>query len=416
MFVPDKPIPAADAAYELKTQLISTRIYIVLLPVILGVLVIYKAEVFVITTVIIESPLYSTYLNLYKSYSESLSCPCTTIAIQQDQFINVDVRLHQVCSSDFISDRYFEFLSRSLLGNAIMTGQAHMELVASWCRFAKTTIINNMTSFYSLEWIACEVSSIDLLEKQVQSLVDWYTSSITSTFSHSLNINRVLISSNAIDTGFLTMASRVLRGGPPNIFVDVYMAVYANGTCSCGISTDCMEQVVIQDIFARFPPFPVPGLRIGCYIEEATLQSTLECYYNQACLENFHLNIHSTITFNATALDDSIAVHSQFNAISPISIIVAQMMVENWTVTTNHRAFFNNCKPAQCIYTYKDKEHMLIVITNIIEFIGGLTISLKILVPFFIKFVRSRFSRQQPVPIDGNSVTAYFLSGETLLS
>jgi hypothetical protein len=119
----------------------------------------------------------------------------------------------------------------------------------------------------------------------------------------------------------------------------------------------------------------MPGLLIGCYIDDATLGSTLECYYNQSCLGTIHSQLQLPPSFNTSALDPSSS--SQFNTNSSIGSLVAQMMVENWTRASSHVAFYNKCQPSMCIYSYEGKNDLLIIITTVMGLLGGLILVLK---------------------------------------
>ncbi|CAF4336263.1 unnamed protein product, partial [Rotaria sp. Silwood2] len=72
---------------------------------------------------------------------------------------------------------------------------------------------------------------------------------------------------------------------------------------------------------------------------------------------------------------------SRFNVTTPISTLVNQMMIEDWFNISSHVAFYEQCRPLICTYSYVGKNDLIVVITTIIGLISGLTTILKFLTP-----------------------------------
>ncbi|CAF3062667.1 unnamed protein product, partial [Rotaria sp. Silwood2] len=69
-------IPRSTNMDELRTQRISTRVFIVSLMLSLTILIIYTSAVSVTKTVTIQTPDINQYKQLYERYQKTLSCPC----------------------------------------------------------------------------------------------------------------------------------------------------------------------------------------------------------------------------------------------------------------------------------------------------------------------------------------------------
>jgi len=78
-----------DDEYEHKTQIISTRFFIVVLIISLVILVIYTSQTQTTHIITVNAPSIAIYSSLYQQYGEKLTCPCTTIATAQKEFISV---------------------------------------------------------------------------------------------------------------------------------------------------------------------------------------------------------------------------------------------------------------------------------------------------------------------------------------
>ena len=60
--------------------------------------------------VTIAHPSLVTYQQLYNDYSDTLQCPCSQLSVPYGTFLNVTFVLHQVCSSDFVSSTWLDYL------------------------------------------------------------------------------------------------------------------------------------------------------------------------------------------------------------------------------------------------------------------------------------------------------------------
>jgi hypothetical protein len=138
----------------------------------------------------------------------------------------------------------------------------------------------------------------------------------------------------------------------------------------------------------------VPGFYTGCYIIEAVLQSTLECFYNQTCITEIQSYFHIS-PVNITALDPSLSMKYSYN--STIQQLLDDLMVEEWNTPTTYENYYNQCQPIQCTYTYERKNSAIYILTVLIGLMGGLMKVLKLIVPILVKFVRKRRrGRQMP--------------------
>lgn len=406
-----------DEEYTIQTQIMSTRAYLIALIALFFVLVLSTSQAPVTRSVIIQSPSYIKYVDLYNNHAQTLSCPCTNINVPQDQFIQIGVRFHQVCESDFISDLYFSYLSQVMNYTSftiVDTGKAHLQMIGSWCRLANSTVVDDRTTFYAEQFTAYEALSPELFDKEVQSLTSLFSESTTDIFVRSLNAILKMIQENILASGYGTNFFPFAVGNFNDLNLVVASAYYpASMTCICVFLSNCTEPIIITyTSVEQFDSYIggnqsvsfhiLPGLLRGCFVDEATLQSTLECFYNQSCLDATYSYFGLILSTNFTALDP--AIPSRFNVTSVISSLTAEMMVEEWTYTSSHVSFYNACQPLFCSYSFVGKNDLSVTISTIIGLIGGLTTILMIVIPQSVKFVRRcrRRSIFQLAYCDGN--------------
>ena len=121
----------------------------------------------------------------------------------------------------------------------------------------------------------------------------------------------------------------------------------------------------------------VKGMRTGCYAYEALLDSTLECYYDVSCLQLLVSNISSFKPLNQNT-------SSRFLMHDTVSTILNVGMVERFTYDYSAEAYYRECAPAKCFYTYKQYGSLLTVVTTIIGIISGLNSVIRFIAPRFI--------------------------------
>ncbi|CAF1587064.1 unnamed protein product, partial [Adineta steineri] len=154
--------------------------------------------------------------------------------------------------------------------------------------------------------------------------------------------------------------------------------------CSCTSTPQCT--LPLQMYHYYFPiQFSIPGLRLGCFVIEGVLQSTLECFYNQTCLNSLQSYIISPISINVIPLNSSLS--SQFNETSTIQEVVNELMVDKWNLSSIYENYYKECQPIKCSYSYVDRNNIVIIITTLIGLIGGLVKVLRFMIPKLVKFI-----------------------------
>ena len=128
-----------------------------------------------------------TYKQLEMVYSDTLKCSCSKTTILYNKFTLLSVRLHQVCSSDFVSDRWISQLKSSMLlnNNNDWRQKAHSEfnLLSNLCELAKMTVDNSVNEFLSKSFVTSNmISEINFLN-QLDGIFSQFTNSIKINFN-----------------------------------------------------------------------------------------------------------------------------------------------------------------------------------------------------------------------------------------
>ena len=147
----------------------STRIYLFLLIGGSSILAIYTSVTLHTITITVHNPSWADFQQMYAHYSPGLFCPCTDISVPYADFITIQPRFHQVCSSDFVqTDRwlaYFTWLYRpngtivSVLSNPYefrFIAHSHFFFMRTLCQLANETVANAIARFNEMEFVSAE--------------------------------------------------------------------------------------------------------------------------------------------------------------------------------------------------------------------------------------------------------------------
>ncbi len=389
-------IPPSIDEHQLHNERISTRLFLFLLISSLTILLLCTSLINVTQNVNFKEPTITQYSQLYSTYSQTLTCPCSKISINYNTFIQINYTLHQVCNSIFVTQYWINYLADSL-GNAgtfaqdfRVTGTLTFQALGSFCELINQTIANRLIEFYSTQYVSASVTSPQLFQFQTQSFISQFISTMTNNFLLSLSTIRDTTQSNSLFSGLQTNYEIYTPSG--QIYAYAYPESYGN--CICVSSSMCVLQSNIYDYPNYIVLFLVPGIYTGCYVIESLLQSNLECFYNQTCINELQSYFVSSSSMNITALDTSLP--SRYLENSTIEDLLDELMVEEWNSSIMYENYFNECEPRECTYNQQTKNSIIYIVTTIIGLIGGLMTALKLIVPRLVMVVRKKKEETRP--------------------
>ena len=382
-------VPPSTDAYELRTQRISTRLFLLLFTFSLIILISYTSLVRITKTFTVQSPTFEQYSQLYSQYSQTLTCPCTQISINYENFIHIQYTLHQVCTSFFITDQWLYYFNPPVLTNYFSddfrwTGSYAFQALRMFCELTNTTIINSLDRFYSNQYVTASITSDRVFRAQSQQLIDQFKSSTINTFLLSLSLVRNTTQGNALFSSTKTNYELSTNGNDSGI--STRAEGYPN--CNCRYSSKCVKR---SSIF-RSPDskilFSIPDFYMGCYVIEALLQSSLRCFYQQSCINGLEVYLYLPVGTTLTALNSS--MQSRYSVSSTIESMINNLMIEEWNATIRYTKYYDVCRPDKCGYSVEGRNDLIYIITTVVGIVGGLTTVLKFVVPWLVKLIRKR--------------------------
>ncbi|CAF0824759.1 unnamed protein product [Adineta steineri] len=127
--------------------ILATRLYIISLLISIYVIILFSYSPNEIFNETIINPSEQEYEKLDEKYSSALTCPCTQISIPYEDLITIEVKYHQICTSDFIQPWWYQSFvpyntSDEYIINFLLFAPSYFQTLETFCDIAKI-IINN---------------------------------------------------------------------------------------------------------------------------------------------------------------------------------------------------------------------------------------------------------------------------------
>ncbi|CAF1007699.1 unnamed protein product [Adineta steineri] len=372
-----------NRAVSIEQQCLATRGYILLLIISLIILVIYTSLTYYLNTFTITNPSLQQYQQVQRQYGlAAVSCSCSRSSIPYSKFIELECDFHPVCTSHFISDSYLQELFE--LYNDLDTTYAssnaytlqgtiftHFQTLLALCNLAKDFVSDAQQQYLASSVISTYISDVDLFETETNASLANFRTTMSTSFVNSLQMIRGLIQGNglvsAYSTNWYPFTYRI-DSGETIYFKPQY---YGSDRCNCATSATCTQPST---------PF-IDGYLVGCTPLEALLQSTIECLYEQSCVDLLGIYLNMSLPNSSISLKKN---ETRFSSTNTTDSIVQQMFVETCSSNVSYNQYFEQCKPDSCSVTLFESGSFIIVVTTILGLYGGLTTFLKLVIPFLV--------------------------------
>ena len=390
---------------SLGDQLLATKIFLVSFITTLTIVVFSTAFTFQTKTVVVQSPSETIFIDLSLQYPSTFSCSCRESSIRQDQFLSFYPQYHPICSSQLINPTFIgSSLSDMNMSDYWPTdyrlmAASHLQILTLLCRTVNQTIMNALVEFADRHIITPQALFRDVFAMKIEELVEELKTTTVTSNKHRSDFVWSSIVQNEIHTALrsnyyvLYIPDTTSSQGWPAIYQ------YLNRTCSCGSTDTCIGQAGIYNwtgrvgvnfttVFerVRYDPLSlleVPGMMAGCFPYSSLLKSTLECFYQQSCLD-----LLKTFIPGLSFISPISSTSSRFTENTTVENLSNQLFVESWNNQSNFTKYFQACSPQSCSYSYDQRFNWIYVTITLIGFFGGLKISTFFVAPFAVKFVR----------------------------
>lgn len=359
----------------------------------------------------IATPSQLQYKELMISQSNSLQCPCKHMSVEHKQFMTVNNSFHQVCSSDFVKDVWLDYLFGDGLwynyerSDLRVRGSAYFGFLSELCTISKETIDNSIKQFQAKTFVNAEIMPEYEFLSTTSAIKQHFETTVPTRFSRSLRLLRDITHGNAFISSYFLNWEWWVKPNKTKVTFPTRPIILDND-CSCGTRSDCTKSGGIYGSFSNTEQhFSIPGWNVGCSSVETLLHSTLECLYNQTCIDIFvhyatTVNLTYPTTINISAMKPTLS--SRFPMNTMIENIVDALFVEQWNISFSYTTFYKECAPIHCKYTVEKYSSFLDIMLRLLGFYGGLTISLRFIVPYLITLafkIKNRFFTNAVTPL-----------------
>ena len=360
----------------LQTERRTTRLYVIIWVSIFTALFLYNVFAEETTKVTVSQPTETTFSQLYASYNTSLACPCTTVRFSFESFLNLTVRLHQICSSPFIENAWITSVFSdgdwsSLPANQFrIRGAVYFVVQRSICNMAQRAVDLSILKFLADANFNEQIVPRDQLLSQSQITIQTAQNWNRDHFRLSIGMTRGGIQTDQLLNVFLTNWIYLAQAHANLSNYRFSTTPVSHGTnCSCGTSSKCTEPVYVDNSI-------LSGFVLGCNHMESLLRSTLSCFYNQTCVQLINFGNLSSID----PLDRSLP--SRYYSNSTVVELVSGAFLEEWSTEVSYSKFFSACAPTVCTYSLSERRDIVEVISIVLGLYGGLTLILRAMAPW----------------------------------
>lgn len=380
--------PPSTDPFDLTNQRISTKVFIILFVLIIAILFTYISLIIVRKSETIERPSLYKYKLLYSKYGSSLTCFCSTVSISYKTFLRIEPIFHDLCSSKFVSSDWIDYLinasySVSLKNDFRQIGPRIFQFLSDFCHLVEDEIINrSLPIFYSTKYVSASVEAKEIFNAKVHEAINVFKRSATNEFLSTFDIIRLTTGTNKLMSNLYTNVYSRRHYIKEEIFPLIAMEYSEN--CSCHTSYHCIQPMTIKNLSDN-NQFEINGLKIGCYVIEAIMQSNLQCFYNSICLKKIESILNYSMPININILNQSFNSHPN----STIEYLIKQSMVDQWFQNFSYNSYYKQCRPSQCIIIHT-RNDLIYIVTFIIGIYGGITSVLMIIIPPTVKFIRRK--------------------------
>ncbi|CAF1626390.1 unnamed protein product, partial [Adineta ricciae] len=380
-------------------QLLSTQIFLLLLFILLILIIVYIILSVQTHSVTIQSPSESTFTQLSQQYPSTLSCPCSHTSVRHDRFLSLNPQYHPICTSLLVNQSFISLLSSAnvsehYINDYRIMAASHFQFLALLCRTVRQMIDDSFSEFLSQHFTTLEVVSNETFNAQMNHLVEQLKTTNIANIKHTRDFLWLNVFYNGIYSGLKTNF-RIEHSYRRRAVYTVHYYSSLNGTCDCRRSIDCTTQAAITKLVpsnatvnATMPVhngirlFNISGLKVGCLPYNSLLQSTLQCFFSQSCIDQIQEYLP------ALAFVSPLSAHSRFQQNATVKHLLDQLLIESWNQINNFTAYFQSCSPHSCTYSYDRRFNILYVIIKLIGIFGGLKMVLKFSSPLIVKLIR----------------------------
>ncbi|CAF1591230.1 unnamed protein product, partial [Adineta steineri] len=161
------------------------------------------------------------------------------------------------------------------------------------------------------------------------------------------------------------------------------------GNCTCLNIEGCPRSATFIDNYDHL--VNIPGMVVDCLVVDGTLNSTLECYYNQSCISI----LHGQLSMNIKPLSNN--SNKNFSMYSTVQSIFNKLMIDETIIEIRFDKYFSECNCPFCSYSYRRRFDIFLIFTAVTGSIGILSLIIRHIASFVATKILRRKNRILPI-------------------
>ncbi|CAF1054316.1 unnamed protein product [Adineta steineri] len=410
--------PFWSPSLNLSEQILSTRLFLFFLSVSLLIVITYTSLIIRTHSNTLEKFTLDDFEQLQARYPTTINVPCTQVSNPYNEFVDLSVLFHPVCTSEFVSDQWISslFHPNKTYDNVLDFRTfifAQFQSLALLCQTAMQSVEDGLRTFNSTHLVTGQVFS----RPEFNEIIDVVTHNFQNNLLENENRTAKVILLAIAQNGFLSALRTNYFIQSKNfqdsflIYSELYLRKNSTASCNCRLEENqCTypaytfhnSTITKFDKLSMSEPSAgskIAGFMAGCLPMESLRQSTLECLYDQSCIDILSLQPDISrpkpLQRSSTRFSPDLTVGSMFDE---------SLFIESWQNETSFETYFSLCAPRSLTYTYEGRFHLAAIITISISAFGGLCILWDFVTPaivkiwYLIKWKKQK--KQQEIPLE----------------
>ncbi|UJR10950.1 hypothetical protein I4U23_015135 [Adineta vaga] len=379
-------------------QILSTRLFLFFLFISLLTVITYTSLIIRTHSITLEKFTRQDFEQLQSQYPTTINVPCSQVANPYHKFIHLSPKFHPVCSSSFVENQWISslFLPNKTFDNVLDFRTflfAQFQSLALLCQTAIQAVNDGLRTFNSTQLVTGQVFSRPEFNEIVDVITTNFQDNLLANENRTTNVILLAITQNGFMSALRTnyfIQSKNLRDNFL-IYSELYLRNDSKTSCNCRLeenqctypahlfpnaSSTEYDKLSMSDATAGLK---IPGLMAGCLPMESLRKSTLECLYNQSCIDILALQQNIS---RPKALEKSLKFSENLTV---GSMFDQSLFIELWENQTSYEDYFTLCAPRSLTYTYKGRFRLAAIIAMSISAFGGLAVLWEFITPAIAK-------------------------------
>jgi hypothetical protein len=342
---------------------------------------------------------------------------------------------HPICSSEFFSsDRYnTTWSSDSNKWQELVFDdddfrnfiKSQLNMVSKMCSLSQKTLNSSLSLWFQNDFITARVISPIEFNTRKNELIEEFKRITTNELMLLFKLLQVTNFANQLATvrssNWQFVVSSMYDLSSYNIkdskiyqnalFSLAVPQIYNENNCSCALHPYCSKfSTFLYRIFNQSLRQSLPAFRTGCLPQDAMLQSSFSCFFNETCLYILQTSIYFANSFPINLLTTSSVSSSN----RTIETILGQLFVEQWFEKVSFDLYYKECAPRFCQYSYSLTFNRVYFVTTVLAVMGGLAEVLHYALSCITLIVIKLFNRQKKIKVILQSNTIVVESDNTI--